>query len=65
LNSFEAVAQYRAMVALNVDFIKTDAYETASAFTKSSFLWRLNGILVTNFSKLTVKSFYFININDV
>jgi hypothetical protein len=37
MNSFEAVAQYRAIkVALNVD-IKTDAYETASAFTKSSF----------------------------
>jgi hypothetical protein len=31
-------------------FIKTDAYETASAFTKSSFLWRLNGILVTPIS---------------
>jgi hypothetical protein len=40
LNSFDAVAQYRFKVALN-DFIKTDVYETASAFTKSSFLFDL------------------------
>jgi hypothetical protein len=38
LNSFEAVAQYRAIkVALNVDFIKTDAYETASALLNLLF----------------------------
>jgi archaellum component FlaF (FlaF/FlaG flagellin family) len=44
LNSFDAISQYRSLkLTVNVDVIK----QFSIAFTISSFLFLLNGILVT------------------